>query len=56
VLTGFESSTRQAVQVGRGGQQVKSMTIHRVPQKIRGVDRSIDRRAFELFQSGERAR
>ena len=49
--TGFESSTRRAVQVGQDGQQVKSMSIYRVLEKIRDVNRSVARRAFELFQS-----
>ena len=54
MLTGFESSTRRAVEVGRGGQQVKSISIHRVLEKIRDVNRSVARRAFELFQSSKR--
>jgi HSP20 family protein len=54
VLTGFESSTRRAVQVGQGGQQVKSMSIYRVLEKIRDVNRSVARRAFELFQNSKR--
>lgn len=49
--TGFESSTRRAVQVGQDGQQVKSMSIYRILEKIRDVNRSVARRAFELFQS-----
>jgi HSP20 family molecular chaperone IbpA len=54
VLTGFESSTRRAVQVGQRGQQVKSMSIYRVAEKIRDVNRSVARRAFELFQGSNR--
>lgn len=50
----FGSSTRRAVQVGQGGQQVKSMSIYRVLEKIRDVNRSVARRAFELFQSSKR--
>ena len=54
MLTGFESSTRRAVEVGRGGQQVKSISIHRVLEKIRDVNRSVARRAFELFEGSKR--
>jgi HSP20 family molecular chaperone IbpA len=54
VPTGFESSTRRAVQVGQGGQQVKSMSIYGVLEKIRDVNRSVARRAFELLQSSKR--
>ena len=54
MLTGFESSTRRAVQVGPGGQQVKSMSVCGVLEKIRDLNRSVARRAFELFQSSNR--
>lgn len=54
MLTGFESSTKRAVQVGQRGQQIKSMSIYRVMEKVHDVNRSVARRAFELFQSRKR--
>jgi HSP20 family molecular chaperone IbpA len=51
MLAKFESSTRRAVRVGSGAQQVRSMSTYGSLEKIRDVTGFVARRAFELFQS-----